>query len=87
MQHVIVIGSVAATLIVAVIVSLGVYGSRNGISDSQNDEVLVPPDTETLQPPSWSKLRTFQRAAVCADGAPCAVIGRYFQNLVKCEQT
>lgn len=52
------------------VIALGVSGT------SRNDECLVPPDPESVQPPSWSKLRTFKRGAVCADGAPCAVIGK-----------
>ncbi|XP_033222455.1 scoloptoxin SSD14-like isoform X2 [Belonocnema kinseyi] len=37
---------------------------------------LIPPDPENPQPPSWSKLRIFKRGAVCADGPPCAFIGK-----------
>lgn len=75
-QHVIIIGAVVAALIIAIVIGLSAY-ARNSTSDSRNDEFLVPPDPESFQPPSWSKLRTFNRAAVCADGAPCAVIGKY----------
>lgn len=76
-QHVIIIGAVVAALIIAVIIGLSAY-ARSGTSDSRNEnEFLMPPDPESFQPPSWSKLRTFKRGAVCADGAPCAVIGKY----------
>lgn len=75
-QHVIIIGAIVAALIIAVIIGLSAY-ARSSTSDSRNDEFLVPPDPESFQPPSWSKLRTFKRGAVCADGAPCAVIGKY----------
>lgn len=74
-QHVIIIGAIVAALIIAVIIGLSAY-ARSSTSDSRNDEFLVPPDPESFQPPSWSKLRTFKRGAVCADGAPCAVIGK-----------
>ncbi|XP_011171809.1 scoloptoxin SSD14 isoform X2 [Solenopsis invicta] len=75
-QHVIIIGAVVAALIIAVIIGLSAY-ARSGTSDSRNEnEFLMPPDPESFQPPSWSKLRTFKRGAVCADGAPCAVIGK-----------
>ncbi|XP_024880086.1 glutathione hydrolase 1 proenzyme-like isoform X1 [Temnothorax curvispinosus] len=74
-QHVIIIGAVVAALIIAIIIGLCAY-ARNITSDPRNDEYLVPPDPESFQPPSWSKLRTFKRGAVCADGAPCAVIGK-----------
>ncbi|KAL0124727.1 hypothetical protein PUN28_006527 [Cardiocondyla obscurior] len=74
-QHVIVICAVAAALIIAVIIGLSAY-ARSGTSDSRDDEFLVPPDPESFQPPSWSKLRAFKRGAVCADGAPCAVVGK-----------
>ncbi|XP_028046427.2 scoloptoxin SSD14 [Monomorium pharaonis] len=75
-QHIIIIGAVVAALIIAIIIGLSVH-ARSGTSDSQNkNEFLVPPDPENFQPPSWSKLRTFKRGAVCADGAPCAVIGK-----------
>lgn len=75
-QHVIIIGAVVAALIIAVIIGLSAY-ARSSTSDPRNDEFLMPPDPEGFQPPSWSKLRTFKRGAVCADGAPCAVIGKY----------
>ncbi|XP_011634709.1 glutathione hydrolase 1 proenzyme-like [Pogonomyrmex barbatus] len=74
-QHVIIIGAVVAAVIIVIIIGLIAY-ARSGASDSRNGEFLVPPDPENLQPPSWSKLRTFRRSAVCADGAPCAVIGK-----------
>ncbi|EFN71634.1 Gamma-glutamyltranspeptidase 1 [Camponotus floridanus] len=61
------ISTIIAALVIAVI-ALSVSGT------SQSDE--CPPDPESVQPPSWSKLRTFKRGAVCADGAPCAVIGK-----------
>ncbi|XP_012061163.1 PREDICTED: gamma-glutamyltranspeptidase 1-like [Atta cephalotes] len=74
-HHVIIIGAIVAALIIAIIIGLSAY-ARNSTSDSQDNEFLVPPDPESFQPPSWSKLRTFKRGAVCADGAPCAVIGK-----------
>lgn len=63
---IVIIGIIVAALIIAV----GIYGI------SHRDESLIPPDPESVQPPSWSKLRSFKRGAVCADGAPCAVIGK-----------
>ena len=44
--------------------------------DDEEGEFLSPPDPEVAQPPSWSKLRTFKRAAVCVDGVACAQIGK-----------
>nr|XP_012235938.1 PREDICTED: gamma-glutamyltranspeptidase 1-like [Linepithema humile] len=69
-----IIFSIGVVIVLAIIISLGVC-MRDNISDSQHDKILVLPDPENLQPPSWSKLKTFKRGAVCADGAPCAVIG------------
>ncbi|XP_011341293.2 glutathione hydrolase 1 proenzyme isoform X2 [Ooceraea biroi] len=75
-----VIGTIVAILVVAIIISLSIYHAGGGISNlrkyPKDDEFLLPADPENLQPPSWSKLRTFRRGAVCADGAPCAVIGK-----------
>ncbi|XP_070172184.1 scoloptoxin SSD14 [Polyergus mexicanus] len=69
---IVIIGAIVAALLIAVI-GLGIYGTSD---ISQKDDSLIPPDPETVQPPSWSKLRTFKHGAVCADGAPCAVIGK-----------
>ncbi|XP_029158829.1 glutathione hydrolase 1 proenzyme-like isoform X3 [Nylanderia fulva] len=61
---------IGCVVVAFVVIGVGVYGI------SQRDESLIPPDPESVQPPSWSKLRSFKRGAVCADGAPCAVIGK-----------
>ncbi|XP_076549306.1 scoloptoxin SSD14 isoform X2 [Osmia lignaria lignaria] len=72
---VIVIGSIVlATVILAIIAICTVYGSNRDVEIQENEE--VPPDPEAELPPSASKLRTFKRGAVCADGAPCAVVGK-----------
>ncbi|XP_043484623.1 scoloptoxin SSD14-like isoform X2 [Leptopilina heterotoma] len=47
-----------------------------GVFNTNQDEKLIPPDPEYSQPPSWSVLRKFKKAAVCADGPPCALIGK-----------
>ncbi|XP_014477462.1 PREDICTED: gamma-glutamyltranspeptidase 1-like isoform X2 [Dinoponera quadriceps] len=77
-QLVLVIAAIAALLFGAIIgFSIGSVQCICGrSSDSPNNEFLVPPDPENPQPPSWSELRTFRQSAVCADGAPCAVIGK-----------
>ncbi|EFN85474.1 Gamma-glutamyltranspeptidase 1 [Harpegnathos saltator] len=77
-ELVLIIAATAALLFGAIIgFSIGSIQCICGRSpDSQSDELLVPPDPENPQPPSWSELRTFRQSAVCADGAPCAVIGK-----------
>ncbi|XP_058800340.1 scoloptoxin SSD14-like isoform X2 [Phymastichus coffea] len=64
-------GSVLAGLIIIVII----ISSLSGV-DHDNEIELVPPDPEVQPPPSYSRLRAFKRSAVCADGAPCALIGK-----------
>ncbi|XP_011495084.1 PREDICTED: gamma-glutamyltranspeptidase 1-like [Ceratosolen solmsi marchali] len=48
----------------------------NGKQINQESNRLMPSDPEQQLPPSWSKLRMFKQGAVCADGAPCALIGK-----------
>lgn len=47
-----------------------------GAFDKKGCDGLCPPNPTKRLPPSPSKLHTFQKAAVCADGPPCAEIGR-----------
>lgn len=71
-----ILGSILAAVILAVIIlAARLYGKQ--LTRYIEEDELIPPDPETAQPPSWSQLRTFQRGAACADGAPCAVIGKY----------
>ncbi|CAK9809639.1 Scoloptoxin SSD14 [Anthophora plagiata] len=70
-----VIAAVILTTIILVIISIcSVYGVSADVENQENEE--IPPDPETALPPSASKLRIFKHGAVCADGAPCAVVGR-----------
>ncbi|XP_015175676.1 PREDICTED: gamma-glutamyltranspeptidase 1-like isoform X2 [Polistes dominula] len=64
------------SLILKIIIAVGLYAIHDSLKYHENEGTLVPPDPEYNQPPSWSKLRVFKRGAVCADGAPCAVIGK-----------
>lgn len=43
------------------------------------DRSSIPNPTKEL-PPSKSSLHVFKKAAVCADGPPCAEIGRSVTN-------
>ncbi|KAL3273289.1 hypothetical protein HHI36_014743 [Cryptolaemus montrouzieri] len=70
----ILIGIVALVIIcLAVAYSLGIF-KRTG------KNILVPPNPKKSLPPSASRLHVFSKAAVCADGPPCAEIGR---NILK----
>ncbi|XP_072764800.1 scoloptoxin SSD14 isoform X2 [Anoplolepis gracilipes] len=71
---IVIICTTIAAFVIAII-GLGVYGISLGTT-IKDESPLIPPDPETVLPPSWSKLRTFKHGAVCADGAPCAVIGK-----------
>lgn len=71
----IIIGIVVA-VILKIIIAVGLYAIHDSLKYRENEGILLPPDPENKQPPSWSKLRVFKRGAVCADGAPCAVIGK-----------
>ncbi|XP_046836284.1 scoloptoxin SSD14-like isoform X1 [Vespa crabro] len=74
-KGVIIIGIVVA-VILKIIIAVGLYAIHDSLRYRENEGILFPPDPENNQPPSWSKLRVFKRGAVCADGAPCAVIGK-----------
>ncbi|XP_033331225.2 scoloptoxin SSD14 isoform X1 [Megalopta genalis] len=73
-KNVIIAGVILAAVILAIIAVCSIYGADRDLEFHENEE--VPPDPETALPPSASKLRTFKRGAVCADGAPCAVVGK-----------
>ncbi|KAL7294184.1 hypothetical protein TKK_0012205 [Trichogramma kaykai] len=66
-------GFVVAGALLTIIVASSLYGSSHG---TKKIGELVPPDPEQPPPPSASKPRAFKRAAVCADGPPCAFIGK-----------
>ncbi|KZC10657.1 Gamma-glutamyltranspeptidase 1, partial [Dufourea novaeangliae] len=71
-KNIIIAGVVLATVILAITAVCSIYGANREDYEDEN----VPPDPEMTLPPSWSKLRVFKRSAVCADGAPCAVVGK-----------
>ncbi|XP_076654629.1 scoloptoxin SSD14 isoform X2 [Halictus rubicundus] len=73
-KNILIAGIILSTAILAVIVVCSIYGARRELEFHENEE--VPPDPEAALPPSASKLRIFKSAAVCADGAPCAVVGK-----------
>lgn len=71
-----------ATLCVAVLLvvlyAAGVFdaaGSGSGHNDGTTGK-LSPPNVLKPLPPSLSSLHIFRKAAVCADGPPCAEIGK-----------
>ena len=66
-------GSTFAGLLLLFLIFGGLF---SGSQEVQSTEELVPPDPERQPPASWSKLRIFKKSAVCADGAPCALIGK-----------
>ncbi|XP_076233125.1 scoloptoxin SSD14 isoform X2 [Calliopsis andreniformis] len=72
-KNILMAGIELTTLILIIIGICSIYGAPRKLDIHENEE--VPPDPESPVPPSWSKLRVFKRGAVCADGAPCAVIG------------
>ncbi|XP_024941854.1 uncharacterized protein LOC107268717 [Cephus cinctus] len=67
---------VAAVLILATILGVTLSGSSSSLQETAEADSLIPPDPLEAPPPSWSRLRQFKRGAVCADGAPCALIGK-----------
>ncbi|XP_031840741.1 scoloptoxin SSD14 isoform X2 [Nomia melanderi] len=73
-KNIIIAGVVLAAVILAIIAVCSIYGANRDLEFQEHEE--VPPDPETKLPPSPSKLRVFKRGAVCADGAPCAVVGK-----------
>ncbi|XP_053988692.1 scoloptoxin SSD14-like isoform X1 [Hylaeus volcanicus] len=73
-KNIIIVGIVLATMILAIIAICSIYAINSELVIQENE--VVPPDPEENLPPSWSKLRVFKRGAVCADGAPCAAIGK-----------
>ncbi|XP_043254168.1 scoloptoxin SSD14-like isoform X2 [Colletes gigas] len=73
-KNIVIAGIVLATMILAVIAVCSIYGINRELENQENEK--IPPDPETPLPPSWSQTRVFKRGAVCADGAPCAVVGK-----------
>ncbi|XP_044758770.1 glutathione hydrolase 1 proenzyme-like isoform X2 [Coccinella septempunctata] len=72
----IVIGiAVVIVVVLAIIYSFGVFKKTK---DARTE--LSPPNPRKSLPPSASKLHTFTKAAVCADGPPCAEIGKNILN-------
>ncbi|XP_016766953.1 glutathione hydrolase 1 proenzyme isoform X2 [Apis mellifera] len=69
-RNIVIAGIILTTLILAIIAICTIYGARNVKIPE------IPPDPELPLPPSWSKLKTFKHGAVCADGAPCALVGK-----------
>ncbi|XP_015838324.1 scoloptoxin SSD14 isoform X2 [Tribolium castaneum] len=64
-------------VIIIIIIACIAFAYHYGfLSSSKEEEELRPPNPEKALPPSASVLRRFKRAAVCADGATCAKIGR-----------
>lgn len=74
-KSIIIAGVILATVVLSIIAICSVYGASRDVEIQEDEE--IPPDPETPLPPSWSNLKTFKRGAVCADGAPCAVVGKY----------
>lgn len=72
-KNILIVAIVFGVGVLAIISLCSIYGPDSELEIQENEE--VPPDPESPLPPSWSKLRIFKRGAVCADGAPCAVIG------------
>ncbi|XP_076182889.1 scoloptoxin SSD14 isoform X2 [Ptiloglossa arizonensis] len=73
-KNIIIAGIVLATVILTIIAVCSIYGINRELEIQENEK--IPPDPEIELPPSWSKLREFKSGAVCADGAPCAAIGK-----------
>nr|CAH7730602.1 unnamed protein product [Callosobruchus chinensis] len=69
---------IAAVILMLVIVILVLAFATNVFSkkESTKEEKLVPPNPTKPLPPSASRLHVFEKGAVCADGAPCAEIGK-----------
>lgn len=65
--------AIALVLLVAAIVLIA---HLIGAFDKKGCDGLCPPNPTKQLPPSPSKLHIFKKAAVCADGPPCAEIGR-----------
>ncbi|KAK9883484.1 hypothetical protein WA026_001658 [Henosepilachna vigintioctopunctata] len=68
---------IVAAIVICIIVAyfLGAFKRTTLVK-----EVLIPPNPKTYAFTSPSKLHSFSKAAVCADGPPCAEIGR---NILK----
>ncbi|XP_045477237.1 glutathione hydrolase 1 proenzyme-like isoform X2 [Harmonia axyridis] len=67
-----IVAGVVVVLVVGFVVaySLGAFKKKDGKND------LIPPNPHKPLPPSASRQHTFTKAAVCADGPPCAEIGK-----------
>ncbi|KAF2884624.1 hypothetical protein ILUMI_21545 [Ignelater luminosus] len=66
---------VCASLIILIIICI-LVAYFLGAFNKDTVEELIPPNPRILPKPSHSTLHTFKKAAVCADGPPCAEIGK-----------
>lgn len=64
-------------IIIIIIIACIAFAYHYGfLSKSKEEDELKPPNPVKALPASASVLRRFQKAAVCADGAACAEIGK-----------
>lgn len=63
-------------LVILVCLGVGVAFLAGAFKNNKCDDDLCPPNPTSRLPLSGSKLHRFKKAAVCADGPPCAEIGR-----------
>ncbi|KAF7279318.1 hypothetical protein GWI33_007410 [Rhynchophorus ferrugineus] len=72
-----VFGALAVVVVILLIILAYYKGAFGGGSQNEaSNDVLSPPDPQTALPPSGSLLRVFKKAAVCADSAVCAQVGK-----------
>ncbi|XP_037970806.2 glutathione hydrolase 1 proenzyme isoform X2 [Plutella xylostella] len=67
---------VIITLLGIMVVIAALAGYFIGKAESKNRLRIEPPDPAVAPPASWSKLRVFQKGAVCTDSPQCSEIGR-----------
>lgn len=67
---------VCAAIIVLIVIAVLVAYFLGAFTKQTTVEELYPPNPVRLPKPSPSTLHTFKKAAVCADGPPCAEIGK-----------
>ncbi|XP_030764165.1 glutathione hydrolase 1 proenzyme-like isoform X1 [Sitophilus oryzae] len=66
----------AALVIVIVLIVVAYFTGVFNSPKSGGENALVPADPTKALPPSASVMRVFKRAAVCADSAVCAQVGK-----------
>ncbi|CAH2003883.1 unnamed protein product [Acanthoscelides obtectus] len=67
---------IIAPVILVIVIVILVLAFTTNVFSKKTHGVLVPPNPTKPLPPSASTLHVMDKGAICADGPPCAEIGK-----------